>query len=251
MALVAIDIGNTLIKCGRFRQGILEETWQYETKDGVEDGARVSSELISRIADDQLAMASVVPKVAAALEKNIKRTIFKVAFDNQKFIKGINPTCGADRIADAVAGRQLYAPAQNLAVLAMGTCTVLTTVSSSGVSSGGFITLGLEQMIAGLKIAAGLVSDLSEIDQRQFALDFGFNTRDQIVNGTALGQIGIIENWLKLARSKLGEPLITVATGGNATLLSGNNNALGRLIDHIDPHLTLKGVDIIASAQKA
>ena len=218
MALVAIDVGNTLIKCGRFDRGNLGETWQYETKDGVENGAKIAKDINSRITNDQLAMSTVVPKVGAELEQNIAKPIFKVSPENQKFIKGFNPTCGADRISDAVAARQLYAPSQNLAVLALGTCTVLTTVSSAGVSSGGFITLGLHPMINGLKIAAGLISSLPEIDHQQFDFDFGFNTRDQIINGTALGQIGIIESWLKLTREKLGAPLIVVATGGNATL---------------------------------
>jgi pantothenate kinase type III len=192
-------------------------------------------------------MSSVAPKAAADLEKAIKRPIFKVAPQAQNFIKGFHPEYGADRVADTVAARKFYAPNQNLAVFALGTCTVLTTVLANGTVGGGFIALGYHRMVAELQIASPLADTVKEADYRKYSLDFGFNTNDQIMNGAALAQIGIVERWLKLAKEKLGEPLMAVATGGNAVLLVDQKNGVKKLIDHIDPHLTIKGIYLIAN----
>ncbi len=241
MRLVAIDIGTTFIKCGRFEGDSLKETWRYPTKDSATAGA----DLLNRIGNDDLAMSSVAPWAAQNIEKSIKRKIFKITAPSQNFIKGFQPEYGADRVADTVAARQFYAPGKNLAVFALGTCVVLTTVMADGVVDGGFIALGYHRMIADLQIASPLVETVKNIDYRKYALDFGFNTHDQIVNGAALAQIGIVERWLRLAREKLGEGLVTVATGGNAILLNGQKSGIKPLIDHIDYDLTLKGIQFI------
>jgi pantothenate kinase type III len=243
MRMVVIDIGTTFIKCGRFEGNELKETWRYPTK----DSATIGGELLSHVGNDQLAMSSVAPKAAADIEKAIKRPIFKVTPQAQNFIQDFHPDYGADRVADSVAARTFYAPDKNLAVFALGTCTVLTTVLASGVIDGGFIALGYHRMVAELQIASPLIEAVQEIDYKKYALDFGFTTGDQIINGAALAQIGIVERWLRLAREKLGEPIVTVATGGNAVLLIDQKVGSHKLVDYIDPDLTIKGIQLIAS----
>lgn len=245
MNLVAIDVGTTMIKCGCFEGETLKETWQYQTK----DSATIGGDLLSRTADSKLAMASVAPAAANDIEKAIKRPIFKINPHTQKFIQGFQPEYGADRVADTVAARLLYAPNKNLAVIALGTCTVLTTILANGAVDGGFITLGFHRMVSELTIAAQLVDTVQAANYENFDLEFGFNTNDQIMNGTALAQIGIVECWLKFARKKLGEPLVTVATGGNAQALLNASIGTEKLADYIDPHLTLKGIRLIATSE--
>lgn len=244
MSLVAIDIGTTLIKCGRFADNDLQETWFYQTK----DSASIGGALLSRIGKDEIAMSSVAPQASNDLEKALDRPVFKVNPQLQNFISGFHPLYGADRVCDTVAARELYAKNKNLAVFAFGTCTVLTTVSANGCLGGGFITLGYHSMINGLKIAAQLESTVEEVDYKKFDLDFGFNTKDQIINGTALAQIGIFECWLKLAREQMGGPVVSVATGGNASRLLGNHRR--KIVDYLDPHLTLSGIRLIYNARQ-
>ncbi len=243
MSLVAIDIGSTLIKCGRFADNTLKETWHYQTK----DSASIGGELLSRIGKDEIAMSSVAPEATQNIEKAINRPIYKISPEGQNFIQGFHPSYGADRACDTVAARELYAKNKNLAVFALGTCTVLTTVFAKGIVGGGFITLGYHSMINGLKLATPLTSTLEEVHYKKFDLGYGFNTNDQIMNGTALAQIGIIERWLKLSQEKMGEPLVSVATGGNAMRLL--DNKLGKIVDHIDPHLTINGIRLIYNAR--
>jgi type III pantothenate kinase len=245
MGLVAIDIGTTLIKCGLFEGNTLKESWRYPTK----DSGTIGGDLLKRAGHHNLAMSSVVPEATKNIENAIKRPLFKVTRESQNFIKGLDPEMGADRISDAVAARNFYAPKENLAVFALGTCTVLTTVLANGVVDGGFIALGYHRMISELQVASPLVETVKEANYRKFALEFGFNTNDQIMNGAALAQIGIVERWLKVAYEKLGEPLITVATGGNAVILAGQMAGSKKLIDHIDPDLTIKGIHLIATNQ--
>jgi pantothenate kinase type III len=243
MKLVAIDIGTTFVKCGRFDGDTLKETWRYPTK----DSGTLGADLLQRVGNDELAMSSVAPAAALNIEKAIKRPIFKVTPEGQSFIKGFHPEYGSDRVADTVAARQFYAQQENLAVFALGTCTVLTTILADGVVDGGFIALGYHRMISELQVASPLVETVKEANYKKYAFDFGFTTNDQIMNGAALAQMGIVERWLRLARQKLGKPLVTVATGGNAALLLDKNNGSQNLIDHIDPDLTIKGIQFIAS----
>ena len=245
MNLVAIDIGTTRIKCGRFEGETLKETWHYATK----DSASIGGDLLARVGKDKLAMSSVAPNATADIEKAIGRPIFKVTPGGQNFIKDFHPEYGADRVADTVAARQFYAPNKNLAVIAMGTCTVLTTVLANGVVAGGFITLGFHRMVSELHVASPLIEAVREANYKKYALDFGFTTHDQIVNGSAVGQIGIVQSWLELTRKKLGGPLVTVATGGNAALLM-NEGGSSDIVDHIDQHLTINGIRLIASAAR-
>ncbi len=246
MRLVAIDIGTTFIKCGRFDGDTLKETWRYPTK----DSGTVGGDLLNRVGDYELAMSSVAPSAAQNIEKAMKQPIFKITPQSQKFIKDFHPEYGADRVADTVAARQFYAPKENLAVFALGTCTVLTTILASGVVDGGFIALGYHRMISELQVASPLVETIKDADYKKYTFDFGFTTNDQIMNGAALAQVGIVERWLRLVREKIGEPLVTVATGGNAALLVGQNNGSEKLIDHIDPHLTIKGIQLIYRSSK-
>ncbi len=246
MKLVAIDIGTTRIKCGRFDNDTLKESWYYPTK----DSASIGGDLLARVGQDDIALSSVAPKATIDIEKALGRKIFKVTPAGQNFIKDFHPEYGSDRVADTVAARMLYAPNKNLAVIAMGTCTVLTTALANGIVDGGFITLGYHRMVSELQVASPLVEAVRGVDYRKYALDFGFTTNDQIINGAALGQIGIVERWLKLTREKLGEPLVTVATGGNAVLLTNIKNEQEKIVDYIDAELTIKGIQLIYNAQR-
>ncbi len=243
MSLVAIDIGTTLIKCGRFIDNELEETWHYRTK----DSAGIGGDLVKRVSKDEIALSSVAPQATADLEKAFGRSVFKVTPEGQNFIQDFHPSYGADSVCDAVAARELYAKNKNLAVFALGTCTALTTVSAQGIVGGGFITLGYHSMINGLKIAAQLTSTVEDVDYKKFDLDYGYTTNDQIMNGTALAQIGIVEQWLKLTQEKMGN-VVSVATGGNANRLL--DTKMGKIVDHLDPHLTINGVRLIYNASR-
>lgn len=246
MSMVVIDIGTTFIKCGLFQENILKETWRYPTK----DSGIIAADLLKRAGNAEFAMSSVSQAAARNIEQSLNKPIYKVSPKGQNFIQGFHPEYGADRVADTVAARTFYAPNSNLAVFALGTCTVLTTIKASGTVDGGFIALGFHRMISELQVASALTQTVKDMNYKKFVLDFGFNTNDQIINGAALGQIGIVERWLRLAREKLGEPLITVATGGNSVILTGQKTNGKNLVDHIDPDLTIKGIHLIANADQ-
>ena len=69
-------------------------------------------------------------------------------------------------------------------------------------------------------------------------LPLASNTESAIINGTVLSHVGLTEKWLKLAKEKLGQNTVIIATGGWSETLSHYT----QIFEQVDRNLTLKGI---------
>jgi type III pantothenate kinase len=241
--LVAVDIGNTRINSGLFRQGVLTETWQHATTD-----PRAAARAIAGSADKaQVAICSVVPDATVEFRQILTSGgshLIEIGSGAKSPLKGSYDTLGADRIANAVAAWKLYGKQASCLVIDLGTATTLTAVGADGSFKGGFITLGVGPTLTHLHQAASQLprTTMSGNISRELA----FDTESAIINGTFLAQIGIIESWLRLARRAVKGEIVTIATGGWCETIARHTAS----IDMIDPQLTLKGIYLIAESGK-
>jgi type III pantothenate kinase len=239
--LLAISIGNTRITCGTFKSGALIDTQHFDTPksraasrhiaNGVEDGSRV-------------ALCSVVPDAADELRGALADKGVRPLEVSQKgtahLLKGTYETMGADRIANAVAGHKIYGGEKDILILDFGTCTTLTAVGSDGTFRGGFITLGLGKILEALHESTAQLprTKIGAQDMPQLA----FDTTSAIIDGTFLGHIGLVEQWIKLGRKQLDRDATTIATGGWSEIVGRHSTQ----IDVMDPYLTLRGIYLVA-----
>lgn len=239
--LIAVDLGNSRISCGLFRQGILLDTWHHATSAPAEAAAAI----LQQSDNHSVALSSVVPEIADELTNLLtarSKKVVDVRNQAQRMIKGAYATLGTDRLANAIAVWKLYGKERPALAIDLGTATTLTAISADGEFLGGLITLGLGRIASSLHAQAAQLPAITFPEGEGQPLNFAFDTPSSISNGTLLAHIGLVEHWSKVGRKALGNSTIAVATGGWSSLLASYTSVL----DFIDPHLTLKGIYLIA-----
>jgi type III pantothenate kinase len=237
MKMLAIDIGNSNIKCGVIENGVVLDSWSEQTT----EAADLGKELKQRAAHLPVALCSVVPEAAQLLEQSFRKADVRVSAEAQTEVSGFYTGFGADRVADVVAAKILYATDKNLIVIGLGTGTVLTAISANGSFAGGLITLGLGSTGQTL---SGRIPQLPAISFDSLkSTELGKDTITSMRNGTFLAHLGALRSWIEHAKQSLSGEAVIVATGGWANLVSKHS----ALFDHVDSFLTLKGTYLIAS----
>lgn len=248
--LLAIDVGNTQITVGAFREKKLEHTWRLKT-----DRHATADELGTQFLDflhyaaldnndiSGVAIASVVPSLDHALQelssKYFKRVPIMVGPAIKLGISNLykNPEeVGADRLVNAVAVHALIGgPA---IVVDFGTATTFDCVSARGEYLGGVIAPGLE--IAN----ESLVSRTAKLPRVTFEVPtraLGKTTKESLQSGLFWGYIGLVEGILqRLLKEMRGRPKV-VATGGLSPVIGPRIKFTTRIL----PTLTLDGLRII------
>lgn len=236
--LLAIDVGNSNVKYGLFRDGKLTDTWRHPTAAVQEQAAAILS-----LSTAPVAISSVVPSAEKHLRQLlVGREVISVSEASQKLLTGMSPAMGADRVADAVAAWKIYGKERiPVAVIGLGTATTMLVISGSGHVKGGWIAPGLGVTLETLHHRTALLP-LLKMEGQTLAL--GHDTDTHMRNGVFTGHIGLVREWLAVAKSNLYGKALTIGTGG----WSGSVNEFGDVFDVCDPHLTLKGVYILATA---
>jgi type III pantothenate kinase len=255
MRLLAVDIGNTNLTLGLFREAELEGSWRATTRPTAtpDEVAALCGQLLALggagLGDaDAAAIASVVPPLTATLGEALARhagletlVVDAAALGEVLAIEIDRPAeAGADRLCNALAARTEFGgPA---IVVDLGTSTNFDLVSAEGAYIGGAIAPGL-----GLSLEAlvGRASKLPRIDLRRPARAIGTNTVAAMQSGTVLGYIGLVSGLLTALRGELverspaGGRVTVIATGGH-TNAEWLREVTG--IDVVEPDLTLRGV---------
>ena len=253
--LLAIDVGNTQTVVGMFAAGAGEPSellhhWRISSH-----AERTSDEMamiISQLLDlegydidrtvDGIAVASVVPRVTAALREMTERwfkvktvivepgvrTGMPILYESPKEV-------GADRIADAVAAFDLYGGPT--IVVDFGTATTVEAVSEKGEYLGGAIMPGIEISLDALFGRAAALRRVELVEPRNV---IGRNTVEAIQSGAVYGFAAQVDGLCARFEEVLGACTV-VATGGLAGLIA----PLTESIDHHEPWLTLTGLRII------
>jgi type III pantothenate kinase len=254
--LLAIDIGNTNITIGLFRDGALRSS-----RRGATDARMTSDELeamleaLLRLDDASFAdvsaisCASVVPAVTASLEAIAERrerplTIATTGTVPLPVRVDRPGDVGADRLVNALAAGRLYGtPA---VVVDFGTATTLDCVATDGAYVGGAIAPGLE---LGLEALASRTAKLPRIELRVPDRAIGRDTVSAMQSGTVFGYQALAAGLLGRVRRELAD-LEGVGPDDVHAILTGGLSAAPWAatldgVEAIDPELTLKGLAIL------
>jgi len=248
--LLAIDIGNTNIVLGLYKDEQLCSHWRLSARIG-----RTADEwgmlLLNLFSHDHLdyhdvkaiAVSSVVPPVMPIIEEMARqyfqieplvvgpgvKTGMPILYDNPREV-------GADRIVNAVAGYELYGGP--LLIVDFGTATTFCVVNEKGEYLGGAITAGIDSAMEAL---FQRTAKLPRVELVKPSKVIGRNTVSSMQSGLYYGFIGQIEGIIGKISEEIGLEPFVVVTGGISRFIARES----AMIDKEDPFLTLEGLRII------
>jgi type III pantothenate kinase len=242
--LLAVDIGNSLIKFGVFDEDSLVSKFSIPTNRDYapDDIANAVGNKIDRQVTDAVA-CSVVPQIDDAISEFIKRSFnVDTRFIDNTFNFGLKVnyqplnSLGADRLVNASAAVAKYG--KPCIVCSLGTATTIDAVSDRGEFLGGVIAPGMQIMARAIHLAT---AKLPEVEIFKPASILGNSTIESIRSGGFYGYVGLVEGLIERIAAALPYTAKTVATGGFAAIVAAESSA----IDIVDENLTLKGLRLL------
>ena len=253
--LLAVDVGNTQTHVGLLEAGEVVADWRIATvrhRTGDEIAGLLYGFLALRglaVAEaiDDVGIASVVPQLTQQWVEMCAKHLGLEAFVVGPGIRtGMrilikNPVeVGADRIVNAVAAFEKYGGP--CIVADYGTATTFDVVSAEGDYVGGVIAPGIEVSLDALTMRA---AKLVRVELAAPPQVIGKSTTEALQSGTVYGFAGEADGIVRAIRDEMGMPARVVATGGLAGLIA----RYARVIDVVDPFLTLQGIDFVMRRQ--
>ena len=249
--LLVIDIGNTLVVLGLYRDVNLEATWKLSSQttrtsdecwiifkqwciDAGIDLAEISGVVIS----------SVVPSLSAVFQNMISVYLNRepVLVDAEtdtglKIRYQIPKHVGADRLCNSLAAVTIYGcPA---IVVDLGTATTFDVVSENYEYLGGAISLGLTGASNELH---RLAAKLPRVDLKFPEKVVGTSTEQSIQSGIMWGTVSLIDGMIEKIESEMQwKNSQVIATGGASNLIL----KYSQTIKQYNPFLTLEGMRLI------
>ena len=248
--LLTIDIGNTNVTMGVFRDEELVATWRLATdthKMPDEYALLIRSLLpLKGVAPQDIhsiALCSVVPPLTQVFDELSStyfgvsplvvgtgtRTGVRILYENPRDV-------GADRVVDAAAAFALYGGP--VIVVDFGTATVLDAVSRNGDYLGGAIASGI---ILTAEALFERTSQLRRVELVPPKTAIGRNPAASIQSGIIFGHVGMVESMVRRFKAEIGEDTKVVATGGMAPLIQKETS----IFDAVNLDLTLVGLRLI------
>ncbi len=247
--LLTIDVGNTQTTLCLFdKDQTIAKQWRMAT-DTTDTTDQLHERLFGYFLMNNLsidivskaALASVVPILAQRWEDCImelygfKPYVVDPTKDCGMPIDMPYPTqVGADRIANALAAKELYgAPC---IVVDFGTATNIDVVDHKGAFCGGAIMPGFMLSAQSLFSRAAKLSSVNLVAPKHA---LGRTTEEALQSGMVIGAAAQIEGLVARIQKELGDTSIpVVATGGVAPVVMQATD----IFDHHNPDLTLLGV---------
>lgn len=253
--LLVVDVGNTHTVIGLFESRELKASWRIATRREITaDELAVTVFNLFQLVEQSIkdvhavAVASVVPPITASLY-DMAANVFKadclvvgpdtdtgvpILYDNPREI-------GADRIANAVAGYEIYGGP--LVVVDFGTATTFDAITARGEYLGGVIAPGLEVSSEALFQRA---ARLSKVDLVRPEHVIGKTTRTSVQAGLIVGSGGLVDRIIERVEAEMGTLKSVVATGGLARLIAPECQR----VTAVDMALTLIGLQRIYERNK-
>jgi type III pantothenate kinase len=251
--LLCIDVGNTNIVIGIYKNDALHAHWRIRTeRDMTSDElglllnnlftpARLE---VANITD--VIISCVVPPLLSAFREfcllvfhreplivsGDLQTGITINYDNPKEV-------GADRIVNAAAAFYKYKTA--LVVVDFGTATTFDYISAGGVYEGGAIAPGIIISAEALFLKASKLPRIEIFAKPKEVV--AKETISSINAGLIYGYAGLVDGIVERIKDQSGSDLMVIATGGVAPLISSE----ARTIDHVEEFLTLEGLKILFS----
>lgn len=254
--LLAIDVGNTNITVGVFKEENIVATFRVTTKIprtsdeyGIILRDMVEMRGYSYLDIEAAIIASVVPDVMHSLSSSIMKyfhvtpmivgpgvkTGIRVATENPRQI-------GPDRIVDAVAAYELYGGP--VIVVDFGTATTYDLVNAEGAFIAGVTSPGIRTAADAL---TGQAAMLPAIEIRKPPKILAQETISSMQAGIVYGYIGQTEYIIKKMKEESGfSDIKVVATGGLGSIIVKETD----VIDVYDSKLTMRGLWLISEKNR-
>jgi type III pantothenate kinase len=245
--LLVVDVGNTNVVLGIYRDDDLIGSWRLATarERTADEYGILTRQLIGDSASslEGAIVSSVVPPLNSAFAGMIQHHFGIEALFVEPGVKtGIaihvdNPQeVGADRIVNCVAAFERYGGPS--IIVDFGTATTFDVVTANAEYVGGVIAPGLNISAEALFARA---SRLPRVDIRRPPTVIGTNTVVNMQSGLYFGYLGLVDGILARMKTELPPLKKILATGGLAKLLAPDSE----FIDEVRDDLTLEGLKII------
>lgn len=203
------DFGNTRLKAGVFRDGVLDEVLVLDS-----GSASEIESLVKKYHPSKAILSSVIdhdPSIETVLSSHC--AFHKLAYDstlNFSSPVGKPGTIGADRLALVSAAVREY-PGKNTLVIGLGTCITYNFVTKKKEFIGGSISPGMEMRFRSLQ---HFTAKLPLVEKDWNFPEIGYDTRTNILSGVILGMAHEIDGIIDDYARKYGN-FNVVLTGGD------------------------------------
>src|SRR5208283_858749 len=253
--LLVIDIGNTNIVFGVYKDDTLINHWRVSTvlERTADEYAIVLNSILYfekvRLTDIQSVIIScVVPPLLVPFRSICARYIgveplvvepgmktgMPILYDNPQEV-------GADRIVNAVAGYEKHKKA--LIIVDFGTATTFDYVTPKGEYVGGAIAPGVMISMEALFERASKLPRVELVKPKEI---IGKNTVNAMQAGIVYGYISLVDGIVVRMKEAVTTRPRVIATGGLANLIYVGSQSL----DEVDELLTLKGLKLLYDKNK-
>jgi len=244
--LLAVDAGNTQTVYGLYDGDRLVEHYRIGTNPAqtADELAVTLRALVDLPSLNGMVLSSSVPQLVTEYESFATRwaevellvlgpgvsTGVPIRYDDPREV-------GPDRIANAVAARELYGSPS--VVVDFGTSTNFDVVSAAGEFAGGVLAPGIEISMDALFARAARLPKVPFVAPERVISQ---TTTQALQSGLVYGFAGQVDAIVDRIREELGAPdAPVVATGGLAELIAPHS----RTISKVDEFLTLAGLRIV------
>lgn len=248
--LIAIDIGNTNIVIGYYKNKILQNHWRLSssvTRTGDECWMLIKmllQETGNQVSDiEGVIISSVVPDITPAFVRTFEQhlDINPVIVDSDlniglKILYSDPKAVGADRIVNSIAGYELVGGP--VVIVDFGTATTFDVVTSKFEYLGGIIAPGIE---ISANLLHRMAARLPKVEMKIPSELIGRSTETSIQSGIMFGTVELIDGMIRRIEEELDEKVKTIATGGLANVIIPHSKSISR----IEPMLTLEGLRLI------
>lgn len=252
--LLAMDIGNTTVGIGVFKDKTLVRDWRIRS-DPEKTSDEYSVILLNLLGQADLAAAdikeviisSVVPPLTPIFQ-SLTQTLFgaKAVVVGPGLKTGVpilyeNPLeVGADRVVAAAAAIDKFGGP--CIVVDFGTATTFDAISAKGEYLGGAIAPGIQISAEALAARTAKLPRIEIIPPRRA---IGRTTVASMQSGIYFGYVGLVNNIIDEIKKELspnaGSKVKVVATGGFAGEIADKIPA----IDYVEPQLVLQGLRLL------
>lgn len=252
MQSIVINIGNTNIRFGLFKNDNCEISWVLNTKP-----YKTTDELFVQFLTlyqtynidienvKKVIIGSVVPQLTLAVQSAIKRihNLQAVVVDRNtpSAIVPKSKQMGTDIYANLVAAHTLYPSDKKKIILDFGTALTASCLAENGETLGVIIAPGI---ITALNSLIQQTAQLPEIELTKPKSVLGLDTTSCMQSGMVYGYLGMVEGFINRINEEVKDDCFVVATGGVSHIYQPLTNKI-----HISDRLhTLKGLYFLGNS---
>lgn len=247
---LVIDVGNTETALGLFQDGKLHDHWSVSsdpTRTPDELALLVRQLMLGADRDPRALRRAVIGSVVPPITDALRATTRRLQIPETIVVEPDSPlpirldveeprTVGADRIVNTLAASQLYR--RDTVAVDLGTATTFDCITADGIFVGGVIAPGIQ---AGQEWLVRRTAKLPRVELVPPQRVIGRRTEACLQSGILYSAVDAIDGIVRRIKEDWERPdAYVVATGGFAPIIAPHCET----IDHIEPFLTLIGLEL-------